>query len=289
MLNNLIDYLRRWWFRGLLIILALASLVVFAALPFRPDHLEHLYFLDVGQGDAELIKTADNHYILIDGGPSDVVVNYLDHYLPIWHRRLDLVILTHPHADHATGLLSVAQRYPIAQFWYTGTEYDSETYRTLIAQISNKQIPVHLARQGDTIDLDATHLRVLFPLTEKPVAADPNETSIVNTLQYQNFTALFTGDASVNNEFSIISQLSDADILKVPHHGSNNSSSQEFVNAVRPKVAVIMVGAGNSYGLPNADILARYQSSGTIIYRTDQNGTVEVVTDGQRYTVYPSR
>jgi len=278
-------HLSRHWFKYLLSLVALADLTLAVAAHFRPDGLEHIYFFDVGQGDASLIKTATNQFILIDGGPTDQTVHLLDNVLPMWHRRLDLVILTHPHADHATGLLAVMDRYFVAQFWYTGAAYDSETYQTLLDKIAARHIPVQLANRSDYLAVGQTQLRVLFPITEQPTSPDLNETSIVNTVEYGHFTALFTGDASVNNEKVIRPTLPDADVLKVPHHGSHNSSSAAFVNATKPETAVIMVGAGNPFGHPHLDILERYQSAGARVYRTDQDGTVEVITDGTRYRV----
>jgi competence protein ComEC len=275
--------MRKNWFKSILAILTLANVGLFVFIGFRPDGLEHIYFFDVGQGDATLIKTNQNHYILIDGGPDNSVVAQLDQVLPMWHRQLDLVILTHPHADHATGLLAILDRYQVEQFWYTGTTYDSETYRTLLAKLTQLQVPIELANQGDDFSIDQTELKVLFPLTEKPSAKDLNETSIVNTLQYKNFSILFTGDASQANDQAFVNQIPNVDIIKVPHHGSQDGSGNLLINQSRPEVGVIMVGAQNQYGHPNQSIVDLYQAAGAKIYRTDQGGTVEIITDGQRY------
>jgi beta-lactamase superfamily II metal-dependent hydrolase len=156
--------LRKNWLKGLLIVIGIANVGIFVFAGFRPDQLEHIYFFNVGQGDSALIKTSHNHYILIDGGPDNSVIAQLDSVMPIWHRQLDLVILTHPHADHATGLLSVLDQYQVSQFWYTGTTYDSETYKTLIAEVATKKIPIQLANQGDSYTVDGTNLKVIFPI-----------------------------------------------------------------------------------------------------------------------------
>jgi len=269
----------------LTICLVVVNLGLLTIVVLRPDQLGHIYFFNVGQGDAILIKTANNHHILIDGGPDHTIIEQLDTVIPPWQRTLDLVILTHPHADHATGLLAVLEQYHIDQLWYTGTDYSSQTYQTLVQQLSLRQVPTQFANQGDSYHLDSVSLDVLSPIVEHPVAEDPNETSVVSLLRYHNFSILFTGDATAHNEAVYSSLVPDVDIIKIPHHGSQGSSSAALLSAARPEVGMIMVGASNSFGHPHPDTLAHYQSLGTTLYRTDQDGTTEVVTDGQRYQI----
>ena len=282
---NIAAHLSRHWFKWLLLLVALAGLLLGLFVHFRPDNLTHIYFFDVGQGDAMLIKTADNRNILIDGGPTDEVAKLLDDVIPMWHRQLDVVMLTHPHSDHVTGLLKVLERYQVGEFWYTGTEYDSETYRALLAEITQHKIPIRLANQGDNLTLGTAQLRVIFPIVEKPAVADANSTSIVSIFQYKNFSAIFTGDILTADEPQFLSAVPDVDIIKVPHHGSQYSSGANFLSAAKAEIGVIEVGANNSFGHPHPDILARYQAANTAIYRTDQDGTVEIVTDGKHYKV----
>jgi beta-lactamase superfamily II metal-dependent hydrolase len=282
---DIVKVAHQHWFRGLLILVVLTNVALFVIVGFRPDSLEHVYFLNVGQGDATLIKTNQGRYILIDGGPNNKVVSLLDNIIPMWQRRLDLVILTHPHADHATGLLSVLDQYQVSEFWYTGTTYDSETFPALMAKVTNQQIPVQLANQGDVYNSSATQLKVLFPADERPTAKDPNETSIVNLLTYKNFSILFTGDASSNNEKTYSPHVPDVDIVKIPHHGSASASSQVLIEKADSEIGVISVGAKNSFGHPNSEVVGRYETSGAKLYRTDQHGTVEIITDGERYKV----
>lgn len=276
-------------FKLVLVCLGVVGLASILVGWFKPDQLAHIYFLDVGQGDAELIRTPNQHYILIDGGPDNSVVSQLGRVIPPWQRQIDLVILTHAHADHATGLLAVLDQYDVKQFWYTGAQYDSATYQELVDKLTQAKIPVQLANQGDYLSLDQTSLNVSFPLQERPTNTDPNETSVVNTFQYKNFTTLFTGDVYVNDEKKLVGVLPDVDVIKIPHHGSRTSSSQELINKTQPEVGVIEVGANNKFGHPAPDVLSRYQSAQTQIYRTDQDGMIEIITDGTRYRVLPTR
>jgi competence protein ComEC len=253
----------------------------------RPDQLLHLYFLDIGQGDAVLITTPNGQNILIDGGPDGRVTEHLDRLLPPWNRRLDYVALTHAHADHATGLIEVVQRYPVGQFLYNGTDYDSVTYRTLLQTVAERQIPIEIADVADIYQLGPVTWDILHPLVERPSITDPNAGSVVTLLTYGNFKALLTGDAIFQNEADMLSAglIPDVDVLKVGHHGSQTSSSRPFLDAVRPEVVAIQVGQNNKFGHPSPVVLERLQAIPTQIFRNDHHGTIEVVTDGTKYRV----
>ncbi len=282
---NIVVYLRRHRIEWIATGVAVLSVVLGLFIHLYPDNLTHIWFFNVGQGDASLIKTASNQYILIDGGPTDEVVGMLDAVMPMWHRKLDAVILTHSHSDHATGLLSVIDRYPIGAFWYSGAEYNSETYKALISEVSRQEIPIQLANQNDTLLFKESKLEILFPVIEKPFSNDPNAVSIVNTFHYKNFSMLFTGDIPTSEEPGFIASIQDVDVIKVPHHGSRSASSNSLVSAAKPEVGVIGLGADNSFGHPHQEVVDRYQAVGTKLYRTDQDGTIEIVTDGQYYKV----
>ncbi len=284
-MSNIVVHLRRHWIECILAGIAVLSVALGLFTHLHPDNLTHVWFFDVGQGDASLIKTASNQYILIDGGPTDEVVGMLDAVMPMWHRKLDAVILTHPHSDHATGLLSVVDRYPIESFWYTGAEYNSETYKTLIAEVTKQDIPIQLANQNDNLSFGESKLEILFPVIEKPFSNDPNAVSIVNTFCYKNFSMLFTGDVPTSEEPGFIARVQDVDVIKVPHHGSRSASSNSLISAAKPEVGVIELGADNSFGHPHKEVIDRYQAAGIKLYRTDQGGTIEIVTDGQYYKV----
>ncbi|OGB73565.1 hypothetical protein A3K24_01815 [candidate division Kazan bacterium RIFCSPHIGHO2_01_FULL_44_14] len=255
----------------------------------KPDELLHIYFLDVGQGDAILISTADHKHILIDGGPDGSVVGQLDSVLPAWDRQLDLVILTHPHADHVAGLLTVLQRYSVEQFIYSGAPYSTTTYENLLSALAKQNITIQIASAGQKYDFGDTRLDLLWPIAGQSFSQDPNETSLITQLRYGNFSALFMGDASANNEQALLasSTVSDVDVLKVGHHGSQYSTSPAFLSVADPEIAVIEVGVNNNFGHPTPTTLNHLKDSGATVYRTDQNGTIEVATDGAKYRILP--
>jgi len=255
----------------------------------QPDNLLHIYFLDVGQGDAILISTTDHQHILIDGGPDGSVVSQLDSILPVWDRQLDMIILTHPHADHSAGLLAVLKRYSVERFIYSGAPYSTDTYESLLTVLQEQNIPVQIASAGQQYTFGDVSLDLLWPMAGQPFSQDPNETSLVTWLRYGNFSTLLMGDASANNEQTLLSSgtISDIDVLKVGHHGSQYSTSPAFLSVAKPEVAVIEVGANNNFGHPTQTTLNHLGDARVTIYRTDQNGTVEVTTDGTKYRTLP--
>lgn len=280
----------KWFWRGLCIGLAVIGIGVFYVASAQPDSLVHIYFLDVGQGDSIFIKTADNHKILIDGGPDANVVGLLDHLLPAWDRKLDLVMLTHPHADHATGLIEVLKRYRVGEFLFNGMAYDSMTYNALLQLVQDKYLNTTTVDIDHDYDFGQARLDILYPSVDDQPFGDPNDSSIVSNFYYGSFALLLTGDASAQVEKTLIQRglLSDVDVLKVAHQGSRTSTSQDFIDITNPEVGVILVGP-NQFGHPHAEVVDRLRLSGVQLYRTDQNGTVEIVTDGTRYQVKANR
>ena len=246
-------------------------------------------FCDVGQGDAELIQSPAQFDVLIDGGPDDSVLACLGNNLPYSDRDLEMVILTHPDADHLTGLVSVLQRYKVKEILATGVSKDSATFKAWETEIKNQNIPVKKTKAGDQYDLDnGIILKVLSPddtlLNSNP---DINETSIVAQLINQKIKILFSGDAQSMAQNSIIAKNYDvaSDILKIPHHGSVNGLTAEFFSKIQPKIAIISVGANNRYGHPHQSILDKLKSQAVQIYRTDQNGEIDLTTDGLTYDI----
>ncbi len=245
-----------------------------------------VYFFDIGQGDGVLITTPAGAAILIDGGPSRKILSQISDVLPFFKKNIDLSILTHPHADHLTGNLAVMERYRVDKVLATGVLHTIDEYSEWLSIIKNEQIPWQQAKAGDSISFsDGVKFDILFPISDLSgrEVDDLNSTSVTVKLSYGQTRALFTGDITAENESEIIRNNGDisAQLLKVPHHGSRTSSTPEFIKAVNPQWAVISAGLNNSFGHPHAETLLRYKVLGVEILRTDQDGTIKFVSDGQ--------
>ena len=253
----------------------------------KPDGLVHIYFLNVGQGDSILIKTANNQYILIDGGPNNSAIKLVDRVLPVGTRKLDLVILTHPHADHAVGLIEIANRYQIGEFVFNGLPYTTETYNTLLNLIEARNIDINIVDESDKYEFGESTLDIIHPFNDGvDINVNPNDTSIVSIFDYLDFELLLTGDISIDVEKQLIQNGSifDIDVLKVGHHGSRTSTSRNFLNILKPEASVIGVGK-NQFGHPHSETLNRITNISSQVFRTDLNGTVEIITDGHTYQI----
>ena len=247
--------------------------------------------LDVGQGDAILIETPAGHHILIDGGASgQALTEALGAELPFWERTIDLVMLTHPQEDHLAGLIEVLERYDVREVLSTGRGNDTPTFEAWRSLILRQGIPYHEARPGETIDLgDGAVLRVLAPDAEALAADEINDSSLVLKLTWRKVSFLLTGDIEAEGEAALLRNETDvrAQVLKVAHHGSRTSSSGAFLRAVDPTVAIVSVGADNTFGHPSPRVLDRL--GGAIVLRTDLHGTVRISTDGERVWVESER
>ena len=267
------------------------------ALATRPDGAIHVVVLDVGQGDAILLQGDHGGRILIDGGPdANLLMSALDEFVPPWDRRLDAIILTHPHDDHLTGLIGVMDRYKIGRAFESGWAVDTPGYRAWETALSGHNLTSSRLRTGATVRLDDATLRVLWPDdgTTRSAALDPtatsnrktNDASIVLLGDFDGRRFLLTGDAEDDVDPILLERgLSAVDVLKVPHHGSATASSEELLAALRPAISVISVGANNTYGHPNGATLARLRAHSSSVARTDLDGTVDVALDRAAVTV----
>ena len=286
----------RRWFSGwrLLGVLAFLAIVAWLALRQLPDGRLHVYFLDVGQGDAILVQTPDGRQILIDGGPNPTaLLSELGAVLPFWDRSLDLVVLTHPDGDHLTGLLAVLDRYQVGRVLDTSQTDTAPLAAAWRERLTKGNIPRTIARRGMRIPLGDVMLTVLNP-SSKPLtgtASDENNNSIVLRIDYGPTSLLLTGDAESEAEADMIKAglPLQADVLKVGHHGSNGSTSAPFLAAVTPSEAVIQVGAENNFGHPAREVLKRLMDARAEILRTDTNGRIEAVSDGRTLSMKVSR
>jgi len=248
-----------------------------------PTGVLEAHFIDVGQGDSILIKTAEKN-ILIDGGDrGNTVVNYLRNQ---GVSSLDLVIGTHPHADHIGGLINVMDAIPVREIIDTGVAHTTITFEDYLDVIDAKDIIFTEGRAGMTRNLGGgAEMEIIHPTS--PSSSHLNNASIVCRVTFGEVSFMFTGDAEQAAEKKILNRGYElnSDILKVGHHGSNTSTTSSFLSAVSPSTAIIKCGSGNTYGHPHEETLARLTNAGVDIYRTDTQGTIVITTDGASYDV----
>lgn len=278
---------------GLVALVAIGAAVV--ALAFARDGSERLSvtFLDIGQGDAILIEGPDGNRVLVDGGPGGQPIDEaLSRNLPFDSRRIDMVVMTHPQADHMAGLIEVLDRYDVRAVLDIPLPCDSALCDAWHDSLATSGANVRQADRGQAIDLGGgAVLRVLAPDADDPLlpVTATNSGSTVLRLEMGEASFLLTGDLDEAGEQALIRSGTDlrATVLKVGHHGSTTSTSPAFLARVGPSIDVISVGAGNPFGHPRQDVLGRL--AGDAVYRTDADGDVTVSTDGERIWVETAR
>ncbi len=250
--------------------------------------------LDVGQGDAILIRAQDQ-VVLIDTGDVPAKDRLVKLLKSQGITTIDKLIITHPHADHIGGVAAVFQQFTVKQIYDSGQKTTSNLYKQYLAQIQKQKIPFTVVNAGMTIDLgNEIMLKILAP--DKPLIvgseSDINNNSIVAKLVYNNFSMLLTGDAESESEERMLKKdasILKSTVLKSGHHGSRSSSSVPFLQAVSPETAIISLGANNEYHHPHPSTLKKYKDKKIVIYRTDTDGTVTVASDGKTYTITKER
>jgi len=267
----------------ILVVVLLLTLDVFVwrtIFAVRASNNLEIYFLDVGQGDSELVILPGGIQVLIDGGKGNRVVQELTSILPFFDRYLDLVILSHPETDHFLGLIDVLKNYRVGAFIYNGRQGAADSWPVLIESLRDKKISAVTLAAGDRICYRENCFNVLSPTADFLKSKETNDSSLVMELSAAGVRTLFTGDIGEKIEnFLTKNYTLKIDILKVGHHGSKFSTGQKFLASILPRLAFIEVGK-NSYGHPTKEVLARLASIGAQIYRTDNNGTVKIVVAG---------
>lgn len=249
------------------------------------ENLE-LYFLNVGQGDSQLVNLPGNVQILIDGGRGPKVLSELARVLPPQDRYIDLVIATHPDFDHFGGLIDVLKTYKVGAVITNGRKGVAAAFGDFEKVIQEKGIPEINFVAGDKIKYEDMALETLWPLPWAVAGKKVNESGIVFLLKQDGLRALYTADIGFETERALIRKYDlSAQVLKVGHHGSRFSSSPEFLKAVNPKISVIEVGK-NTYGHPTPAALGRLADIGAQIFRTDFNGTIKMIFDGDSIRIY---
>lgn len=244
-----------------------------------------MHTIDVGQGDCILLECG-GEYMLIDSGEAAAENNVKDYLNSLNVKKLDYVVITHPHSDHCGGMSSVLQDFDTDTIIMPDVSHTTSVWEKLVDTIKEKDIPVKKAAAGDTYMLSSCRLTVLAPNAES--YNNLNNYSVVLKAVYGDTSFLLTGDAEELSENEMTEKGFDlsADVLKVGHHGSNTSTSESFLKKVGPEYAVISDGAGNDYGHPHKEILKRLDSAGAQIYRTDLLGTIVITSDGSNISVF---
>lgn len=275
--------MNKHWKYGLLV-LVLITVTVWSAVLVKSDTSLHIVACDVGQGDGLLIFK-DQTQILVDGGPGDKIQDCLQKYMPFWDRRIEMVILTNPDRDHYFGLIEVVKRYNVDLFVANAIEKEGEEYKALTDEVIARHIPISNPLTGTRMKLGDIMLDYIWPI--KISDRSVNELSLVFNLKYGEFDALFTGDIVPQSLDEVIQtgKISDTELLKVPHHGSKNGLTKELLEISTPELAVISNGDKNRYGHPHKEIIDMLSAASVRTLRTDQDGNIEVVTDGKKWWV----
>lgn len=290
--------LKRTILKNLILLLLLLSLVAFSGCvtncmsgifildktlintdsPYSSDEKFKVHFIDVLQGDSILINLPDGKNMLIDAGPVSTSSKVIEYINSQNITKLDYVIGTHPHSDHIGGFSPIINDFDIGKLYMPKVSHTTKTYLDLLDTIENKGLTVNTAKKGVTIlNEDGVEITILSPVQE--LYNDLNNYSAVIKLKYDETSFLFMGDAEQLIEEELLGDIK-ADVLKVGHHGSDTSTSEQFLKAVSPEYAVICVGI-NQYGQPSSDILNRLKAYNIKVYRTDKNGNIIISSNGK--------
>lgn len=262
-------------------------LILFLSPSFLLASTLQVYFLDVGQGDSMVITASSGEVVMIDSGPDESLILQKLRTLNISH--IDLLIASHPHTDHITGMDTIIDTYQSRGFVDIGIPHTTKAYECLIRIIQNNNLNYYQATERK-ISLGLLIFHILPPANPYLENSELNNNSAVIRLDYGKVSFLFPGDIESERESQLLTQSRNqlnVDILKVPHHGSFDASSSGFIQAVNPDVAIISCGEDNLYGYPHQETLQTLQENGIKTYRTDRHGTILIQTDGNSYQVIP--
>lgn len=256
-------------------------LVLELTIAFKSEDFFHLYFLDVGQGDAILLKTPEQRYILVDGGEDDVILEELGEVLPFWIKRIDLVIGTHADSDHLGGLVGVMDEYEVGAFATSDLGADDSNLHSILDIAQDRETEILVLNSTDHIQVGKLHLDVIWPGKDF-VGENDNQNSVVLQGKYEDFSFLLTGDIESEQESVILENGSSSasTVFKIAHHGSKTATSEDFLSYVSPEYAIISCGEDNKFGHPSKEVLDRLNQGNFSIFRTDKDGRIEFITDG---------
>lgn len=240
-----------------------------------------VYFLDVGQADSILIKS-NNEYMLIDGGNNNDGPLLVKYFQSLGIKEFKYIVGTHPHEDHIGGLDDVIKNFTIDNIYIPDAMTTTKTFEDLLDSIDEKNLTYKVPKINSTFPLGNANLKVIYTGTD---TSDLNNTSIVLKLTYQDISILLTGDATSETEKKILNKDINSTVLKVGHHGSKYSSTESFLKKVNPKYAIISVGKNNIYNHPATITINKLEKLNTQIYRTDQDGTILLETNGHNIDI----
>jgi len=260
-----------------------AFVLLFICISAISDFDLHVYFLDVGQGDAILMRLPTSELILVDGGPANTVLQEMAEVMPFYENTLDLVILTHPHADHINGLIDVMNRFEIKKLMLTGVSYGDPAYEKFMRLIAEKNIEMVFLNGNKDYRLGGGVLDIIYPFEsiQGQKFQNVNNSSIVFRFLYGDFSIYMNGDMEFEGEEKILARGFDlsSGVYKAGHHGSKTSGMTELLDEIGAGAAVISCGVDNNFGHPHAETVIELQERGIDIYRTDINGRVEFVME----------
>lgn len=242
------------------------------------NNLLKVHYLDVGQGDSIFIELPNNETMLIDAAESYQSENIINYLKNLNYQKIDYVIGTHPHTDHIGGLKDIINTFEIGKIYMPKVVSTTKTYESLLMAIKDKNLKINTAKAGTSIiDTDALKINILAP--NNSTYTELNNYSVVTKITYRTTKFLFMGDAEKLSENEIKENVT-ADVIKIGHHGSNTSSSIDFIKKVNAKYGIISVGLNNKYNLPKEETITNWENSGTKIYLTSTNGTIRASSDG---------
>ena len=242
------------------------------------NDLLKVHYLDVGQGDSIFVELPNNETMLIDAAESYQSENIINYLKNLNYQKIDYVIGTHPHTDHIGGLKNIINTFEIGKIYMPKVVSTTKTYESLLMAIKDKNLKINTAKAGTSIiDTDALKINILAPKSE--TYTELNNYSVVTKITYGTTKFLFMGDAEKLSENEIKENVT-ADVIKIGHHGSNTSSSIDFIKKVNAKYGIISVGLNNKYNLPKEETITNWENSGTKIYLTSTNGTIRASSDG---------
>lgn len=242
------------------------------------NDLLKVHYLDVGQGDSIFVELPNNETMLIDAAESYQSENIINYLKNLNYQKIDYVIGTHPHTDHIGGLKDIINTFEIGKIFMPKVVSTTKTYESLLMAIKDKNLKINTAKAGTSIiDTDSLKINILAP--NNSTYTELNNYSVVTKITYGTTKFLFMGDAEKLSENEIKENVT-ADVIKIGHHGSNTSSSIDFIKKVNAKYGIISVGLNNKYNLPKEETITNWENSGTKIYLTSTNGTIRASSDG---------